>query len=320
MMHRYFSALTGVAVATVIAFAATAPVRAQVPNVVLLEDTLPPVARDMVTRLVSAADGAGAPHLDVQIKDVSGAEVAVASGAYAVTAVPVYRLAEHVRAIDLFSLPFLFNNADNQASILARNGIVRQSFDTSTVDFGVRVLALLPVGYEGLAFTGTIAAHPEAMTGLRVLTDGPSERGFVAATSGIPIRKGRHGSAVVAPWEVLAAEDLYHAYFDLREAPSLIALVINEAVWRDLAEDEKAAWNAAAEDAEATAQADLDRLHDAHLAWMRRRGVDVVSVTATEREVWRAATAGLARASYLGESHKLGRAFLHEVDKLQASR
>lgn len=282
------------------------PAGAQEQNAILLEEGMPDFVADMLT-----------PAAPIRRVRGPGSEEVAARGEAFAAAVPVERMADRVLAIDLFSVPFLFETDADRDRILDRDSTLRVAFDTSAMAFGLRIIGLLPVGYEGVAFTGDPASDPAGLLGRRVLADGPSERGLAGALEAMPVERGRHDAGFLAAWEVTGDAD-YGTYLDLRQAVSLFAVLVREEAWQALSEDQQTAWVTALRAIEAQARQDLEGRHQGQLAALRAAGVTVTAVSADQRETWRGATAGLARSTYLGEGRQLARVYLRTVDRMQS--
>ncbi|MEQ8441451.1 MAG: hypothetical protein RIM33_04185 [Alphaproteobacteria bacterium] len=289
-------------------------------NDLVLEHDSPAAIVDLSATFLEEARANGIDRITVSTTDAQGAEAAVGAGQFFMTVVPIERFAELSRASDLYSVPFLMADADDRAAIMRRESQVRSSFDTVTVEFGVRILAMIPVGYEGIALNEAGEVAPAAFASRRVLTNGPAERGMIGAVEGLPVGRGRHVAAIVAPWEIQPPTDgmsdanSYRAYFDLRHAPTVFVLVVNERDWAAMSEEEAARWNAAADAVESQALDMLDLRHDHELARLRAGGMEILPADENQRMEWSAMTAGLSRAIYLGEGAQLARAFLRAVD------
>lgn len=281
------------------------PALAEQETVLLVEEAMPGYLENLLSSVTS-----------VQMVSGAGSEEAVARGEAFGTVVPVERLADRVRAIDLFSVPFLFESNTNRDRILDRTSPLRAAFDTSVMAFGLRIVALIPIGYEGIAFKGEAQTGPSGLTGMRILADGAAERGLAGSLEATPIIRGNHDAAFFAAWETT---DTYSSYLDLRQAVSLMAVMVDERAWQSLSESDRQDWLGDLAEIEAAALVELDARHGRELARLRTKGIDVVSISDGFRENWRARTAGLARSTYLGEGSHLARTLIRTVDRIQSS-
>jgi len=312
------------------ALGASRPVSAET---LVLEHGAPAAIVGLAAEFLEHAGSNGLGEVSVTTTDAEGAEVAVGAGEFLMTVVPIERFADLVRASDLYSVPFLMRDAEDRTALMRRDSRVRTSFDTVTVVSGVRILAMLPVGYEGIAMSDVGDVSPAAFDSIRVLADGPAERGLVGAVQGMPVERGRHAAAVLAPWEIqftkqevagMASEELgtpepYGAYFDLRHAPTVFVLVVNQQDWVAMSDEERAILEATALAVEDGALDMLDQRHDHELDRLRAGGMEILTPDESMRMEWSAMTAGLSRATYLGEGAQLARVFLRAVDRTLSS-
>lgn len=286
---------------------------------------LPPDASDNTRAAAErfaavAADTDGAPSIVIVTLRDETADAAVGDGTVDLAIVPLDRYADRVPALDLFSIPYLLQTDAQRQEAMKPDGGLRVSLDSATVNFGARILALVPNGWQGLAYRGDPPVRPDALAGQRVMvTAGAAKAGFVAAPNGRPVLRGRHDIRLAAPAQLAETDQAqgYDGFVVTAHGRSELALIIHQDTYVSLSDRDAEALREAAHVLEtewANTGVDIDRKA---LDALAAAGWAIHRLESVEQENWRSATSGLARSYYLGESGRLGRAFLRLVDRMQ---
>jgi C4-dicarboxylate-binding protein DctP len=255
---------------------------------------------------------------------------AVGSGSIEMGTASLTRFAGTIPAVDIFYVPFMFDNEDLVRKAVAPDSPVRQPIDEAILGTGSRVLwwqayggaIMLSKGKEGLrtpqsiegkkvrVFGKTLGKFIEALGGAPTLISGSEQylayqRGTVDAgmtgVSGVKSRK---------LWQVMDAVTVTN------HADIEFVVLINEKAWQGLSEEHKAIVTAAARKAEQAVRADMASIEVEAYDAAKAEGMAVVALTPEEVAQWRAATEPV-RESYLKDAGELGARLIKAADTLR---
>lgn len=243
---------------------------------------------------------------------------AVGSGSIEMGTASITRFAGTIPAVDIFYVPFMFNNEDMVRKAVAPDSPVRKPIDNAILGTGARVLwwqayggAVMlskdgplktPADIEGKkvrVFGKTLGKFIETLGGSPTLISGSEQylayqRGTVDAgmtgVSGVKSRK---------LWQVMDHITVTN------HADIEFLVLINEKVWQGLSDAHKAIVQTAARNAEDHVRNAMTEIESKAYEAAEKEGMGVTTLTDAEVEAWRAATAPVLE-DYLKESGDLG--------------
>lgn len=239
--------------------------------------------------------------------DEKGVVSAVASGAIEMAATPLGQFARDVPLAGAFLQPFLFNfdsliqaatNHDSEIRTLIDGEILRQS--------GVRVLWWQPYGATVLLSKKIGAANPAAIATRVVGAPDSQMRDLIRVCGGAPTPVSpaslfsalQDGTVDAAAADIMnvSEHDLWRVaktIVDLRHAPSLFMVVINDIVWQRLSAEHQEVLVELAQDSQAYMWARFATIRAQAYEIAAQRGMRVIELRAEDVAAWRACSAPL---------------------------
>jgi C4-dicarboxylate-binding protein DctP len=261
-------------------------------------------------RQVAARTG-GAVRIEIQGEnqsyDEEGVVYAVASGAIEMGATPLSRFARDVPLAGAFLQPFLFNfdalvqaatNHDSEIRALIDGEILRRT--------NARVLWWQPYGSTVILAKTVLAANPAAIATRLVGSPDKQMRDLIRVCGGAPTPVSptslsaalQDGTVAAAAADIMNVRehDLWRVartVVDLRHAPSLFMIVINDDAWQKLSSEHRAILVELAQDAQAVMWARFAAVRAQAYAFASRQGMRIVELAPEDVAAWRACSAPL---------------------------
>jgi C4-dicarboxylate-binding protein DctP len=251
----------------------------------------------------------GAVSIEVQDKDRRYEEhevvAAVASGAIEMGATTLNQFAYDVPLAGAFLQPFLFNFDVLVEAATERGSEIRTLVEEEILYWtNARVLSLQPFGSSVIVSKSAAIIASRAVGAPDDLT-----RELIKACGGTPhlvpppevlgeLKKGTIKAAVTdvvnirehGLWQVA------DTITDLRHAPSLFVVIVNEKAWQGLAAAHREVLNELAQDAQSDAWARFTGIRAEGYAFARQKGMKVVEPRPEDVAGWRACSAPLLEA------------------------
>ena len=226
--------------------------------------------------------------------------------------VPLDRYVEKVHASDLLALPGLFPSIADRDRILAPKSRFRVAFDTVTVNFGARILVLVPNGTLGTAFNlrpipGLSGDDPPPVRAV-----GAAKSGIALAAGGRPVEGGEHAIAIVAAAD-MGAE--YSVFEPVGAGLSVFIIAMSEPRWATLDDEEETVIANIVEEVSSRLSS-FEAVDEAALDRLRARGISVGFVPDSKRRMRDDELPGPSRRHFLERAGSLGKAYLGVVDKM----
>lgn len=235
--------------------------------------------------------------------------MAVASGQIELGVASLARFAGTIPAVDLFSLPFLFNDQELMRRATEPGSEVRKLLDREILKIGARVLWWQPYGLAVMMTRDPPIIRPEDMQGRKIRTFGKALESFVNHLGGAAVNVS--GSRQYLAYErgtvdggmtglVGVQERKLHQVMDHLVLTYHTAIeflvIINEFAWQRLDESERVIITRAALEAEAELRRDFVQLEQEALADAVANGMTVHPVPDDIVADWVAATQPLIDA------------------------
>lgn len=328
------TALAGAALA---AFAADGAAAARTLRVTLQLPLSSPLGQNLLAfeeRVESASGGA------IEVEIYPGAQLytdrevpaAVASGQIEMGVSSLMRFAGTVPAVDIFSVPFLFDTEALVRAATAPGSPVRAPLDEAMAEKGARPLWWQPYGFSLIMMRGPPARLPGDLEGKKIRTFGKALEAFVNLLGGgatniagsrqfLAYERGAVDGGMTGPLTVKDRK-LYQVLDSLTltdHGAVEFLVLIHEGLWRRLADDERAILTAAARASERELRGAFPALAADAIAEAETAGMAVHRLDDAERAAWRAATAPLADR-YLEAAGALGRQLLEAARSLSGAR
>ena len=327
-------ALAGLAAATLAAALAVGEAEAgRTLRVTLQLPLSSPLGQNLLAferRVEAASDGT------VEVEIYPGAQLytdrevpaAVSSGQIEMGVSSLMRFAGAIPAVDVFTIPFLFEGDAAVRAATAPGSPVRAPLDAAMAEMGARPLWWQPYGFSLIMMREGAARLPEDLAGRKIRTFGKAMEAFVNALGGaaanvagsrqfLAYERGTVDGGMTGPltvkdrklWQVLDSATLTdHAAIEF-------VVLINERLWRGMMDGERAVLTAAARAAEAELRDSFPALAAAAIAEAEANGMAVHRPDAAERAAWRRATAPLRRR-YVESAGARGAALLAAAESL----
>lgn len=243
---------------------------------------------------------------------------AVASGAIEMGVSPLTRFAGTIPAVDIFDVPFMFQDTEAIVRATTRGSPVRDPIDAAILETGARVLWWMDYGGAVMISKGRPLPTPADVQGLKVRVFGRMLGQFVEAVDGVPTmtsgseqflayQRGTVDAGMTGLTGVSSRRlDQVMDWITLTNHASIqFMCLINDQVWNRLSQDHQQILLAAAERAEQALRAEIAADEAAALAYARERGMGVYELSAEERALWIAATETVVNR-YLEHAGPLG--------------
>jgi C4-dicarboxylate-binding protein DctP len=242
-----------------------------------------------------------------QAYDERGVVSAVTSGAVEIGATPLSQLVPDVPLAGAFLQPFLFNfDALAQAATTAESE-VRMLIDAAILErTSARVLWWQPYGSsvilsKGISFANPAAAATRVVAApdkqmrdlLRICGAAPMPASPTSLFAGMKdgtIQAGAADIMNVGEHEFWRVAD---AITDLRQAPSLFAVLINEKAWQALSREQQETFAELAQDAQGYMWARFATVRGKAYVAASQKGMRVIDLQAEDVAAWRACSAPL---------------------------
>ncbi|WP_155834187.1 TRAP transporter substrate-binding protein DctP [Halotalea alkalilenta] len=229
-------------------------------------------------------------------------------------------------AVDLFYLPFLFEDQQAVLRAIDIDSPVRQRLDRALLETGTRVLWWQPYG-STVVMSHHPVRVPEDLAGRKVRVFGKTVGDFIEAIGAAPtLLSGaeqflayQRGTVDAGLSGILAIKSrrLYELMPHItltRHADVEFVVLINDQRWRSLDDRQREVLAAAAREAELELRDQIPRLEREAEAFVAERA-EVVELSDAERERWREASSPV-RAAFLAQSGALGAELLEAVERI----
>ncbi|MFT0211478.1 TRAP transporter substrate-binding protein DctP [Pseudomonas sp. F1_0610] len=253
---------------------------------------------------------------------------AIAVGAVDMGIISLTQFAGTIPAVDLFYLPFLFDNQDAVLAAIAPQSPVRIPLDEAMRKTGTRVMWWQPYG-STVIMSHTAIRTPKDLAGKKVRVFGKTVGEFITAVGAGPtLLSGaeqylayQRGTVDAGLSGILAIKSrkLYQLMPSItltRHADVEFVSLINEQRWNDLSTEQQSILTQAARIAENQLRHDIPRLErEAEEFVAAQPNTTVIELSKEERDSWRVASAPV-RQQFLQRTGKLGEQLLTAVDKV----
>lgn len=255
---------------------------------------------------------------------------AVASGAIDMGIASVTRFVGTRPAVDVFSVPFLFEDSAHVAAAVTPGHPIRQILDQEILSTGARVLWWQPFGLSVMLGKYEPLIEPKDLEDKKVRVFGKLQGEFVLAAGGAPTlmsgseqfmayQRGTVDFGVTAI-PALQTRRLYEVmpYLTLsNHSASEFVVLINDELWLGMSADERAILSAAAQDVEAALRNSYDEYHQSTVDWIRdNTDMEVFELTSEQRAAWRAFSSPVQDV-YVEAAGETGARLIEEVQKLR---
>lgn len=228
---------------------------------------------------------------------------AVGSGQIEMGVVSLTQYVGEIPAVDVFYMPFLFNTDEKVRAAVAPGSPVRGAIDEAIAATGSRVLWWQAYGTVVLLSNGGAIAVPHDMKGKKVRVFGKTLGTFVQAVGGVPTlisgseqflayQRGTVdiGMTGVAGVEARSLWDVMDTITRLNVADIEFVVVINEAFWNGLTEEQRGWIEEAARDAEIDVRDRMAEIEAGGYAAGEAHGMTVRDLSPEEVAAWKSAS------------------------------
>ena len=255
---------------------------------------------------------------------------AVSSGAIEMGIAPVGRFATSKPAVELFGLPFLFDNNEQVAVATTPGHPIRDTLDRELLETGTRVLWWQPFGLTVMLGRDQAPANPSSLKGKKTRVFGKTMDKFVKDVGGTPVPLSgsqqfdayKQGAVDFGMTGVTAVKSrkLYEVMGHLvntNHTAIEFVVVINDALWRDLSAAERSILSEAAVQVEKNLRVSYGQTHQRTLDWVAANTpMKVHDLSVEQRAAWREAAKPVYEW-YIQQAGKTGETLLAEARKLQ---
>jgi C4-dicarboxylate-binding protein DctP len=255
---------------------------------------------------------------------------AVASGAIEIGAAPLGQLATDIPLCAAFLQPFLFNFDALIEAATKQEGEIRTLIEREILSrTKTRVLWWEPYGSSIIVSKRFPFNNPTAIATRRVGATDNQTRELLGICGGLPrsilsadadaeLRKGTIEAAATDIMNVREADlwKVADTITNLRHAPSLFVVVINEDAWQRLAPEHREILIELAQDAQSYMWARVATIRAEAYAFALRKGMRVVELSANDLEAWRACSAPLME-EYIERAGDAGRRLFMAYGRLR---
>ena len=284
-------------------------------------------------RQVEALTG-GAIKIEIQGEnqnfDERGLLTAVGSGTIAMGATPLNQFAGDVPLAEAFLQPFLFNFDALVQAATSQESEIRTLIDSEILHrTGARVLWWQPYGSSVLLARTIVATNPSAISTRIVGAPDKQMRDLVRVCGGAPTPVSpaslftalQNGSVEATAADIMniRERDLWRVadtIVDLRHAPSLFMIVINDNAWQRLSSEHQKILLELAKDAQDYMWARFVTIRAEAYAFALKQGMRVVELLAEDVAAWRACSASLLE-EYMERSGHAGSRLFAAYGKLR---
>ncbi len=255
---------------------------------------------------------------------------AVASGAIEMGIASVTRFVGTRPAVDVFSVPFLFEDSNHVAEAVAPGHPVRDMLDQEILSTGARVLWWQPFGLSVMLGKKDPLIAPADLADKKVRVFGKLQGEFVLAAGGAPTlmsgseqfmayQRGTVDFGITAI-PALQTRRLYEVmpYLTLsNHSASEFVVLINDDLWAAMTDDERALLTAAAREVETNLRQSYDAYHQLTVNWiLENTDMTVNELSDDQRAAWRSFAAPV-QDIYVKAAGTIGARLIEEVQKLR---
>ncbi len=255
---------------------------------------------------------------------------AVASGAIEMGIASITRFAGTRPAVDLFYLPFLFNDNESIAEATAPGHPIREALDQEMLSTGARPLWWQAFGLAIMLGKKEPLAEPAALEGKKARVFGKMLGEFVKAAGGAPVLLSgseqflayQRGTVDFGMTGVTAVKSrkLYEVMDYLtntNHAAIEFVVLINDKVWSGLSDQERVIMSKAAVKVEKDLRDTYGKLHQDTLDWVAANTkMKVIDLTPAQLTAWRGKVQPVYDL-YVEQTGETGKRLLEEAKKLQ---
>jgi TRAP-type C4-dicarboxylate transport system substrate-binding protein len=242
--------------------------------------------------------------------DERGIVSAVATGALEMGATPLNQFIDDVPLASAFQQPFLLNFDALVEGATMHESEVRGIFDTATVAGAkARILWLQPYGSSIVVSRTTPAANPASIASRVVGVADFQTRELLRVCGGTPVPVSpasifvelKNGKIEAAAADIMNVRehDLWRVadtITNLRHAPSLYMVVINEKAWQRLSPTQRETFAELAQDAHGYMWARFATIRAQAYEFAAQKGMRIVEPDSDDVAAWRACSAPLLEA------------------------
>jgi C4-dicarboxylate-binding protein DctP len=252
---------------------------------------------------------------------------AVSSGAIEMGVASLTRFAGTVPAVDIFYVPFMFDNPGKVVKATAPDSIIRQQLDDAILKTGTRVLWWQAYGSSILLTKKDIIKTPADMKGKKVRVFGKTLGDTVTSVGGAPtmmsgskqflayqrgtVDAGMTGITAVKSRKLYEVMDHMTLTYN---ADIEFIVIINEQFWQSLSDQERSIIGKAGAQVEKELRDDMGKIEQETLTFVTDK-INIVDLTDAERALWHEATKPVVN-SYIKRSGDLGKRIVEEAQKL----
>lgn len=254
---------------------------------------------------------------------------AVSSGAIDMGTASLTQFGGTIPAVDVFYVPFTFDDPEHVVRATAPGSPVRQLIDDAILETGARILWWQAIG--GAVFmSADPIVMPEDVAGKKVRVFSKTLGKFVEVLGGAPAsisgseqflayQQGTVDAGMSSP-EGVTSRKIYEVldYMTVtNHADVEFVVIINEGVWQGLSEQERAWIDEAGKAVEAELRAEVNAADAEAIAFVRdNTEMEVIELTPEQRQAWIDASKPVMD-SYLESSGELGQKLVEAIDALR---
>jgi len=255
---------------------------------------------------------------------------AVSSGAIEMGTASITRFAGTIPAVDIFYVPFMFNDWDAVAKATAPGGPVRGPIDEAILETGARPLWWQAFGFAIMLSKDKPLRRPEDIKGLKVRVFGKTLGEFIKAVGAVPTlmsgseqflayQRGTVDAGMTAI-NAVKSRKLYEVMDYLtvtNHADVEFVVLINEKTWQGLSQGQRDILTAAARKVETALRAQYAKIDADALDFIANKTkMKVVRISDADRAAWRAATRSVVD-TYIEKAGPLGKKLVAAARALQ---
>ena len=253
---------------------------------------------------------------------------AVASGAVEMGVAALTRFVGTIPAVDLFYVPFLFDDEEAVKKAVAKGSPVRQPIDEAVLKTGARILWWQAYGGAVFLSDDLELRTPADLEGKKVRVFSKTLGALVEAAGGAPTSISgseqflayQRGTVDVGITGVTAVQKrkLYQVMNTLTATKSMVdiefVVLINEKVWQNLSEEHKQVINTAAARVEKELREKMSQLEADAFDFVQDK-MNVVNLTDAEMAKWQELAEPVVE-EYIKNAGPLGRQLVEAARKL----
>jgi C4-dicarboxylate-binding protein DctP len=254
---------------------------------------------------------------------------AVASGAVEMGVASLTRFAGTIPAVDVFYVPFMFNNGDMVRAATNPDSKIRQLLDEAILDTGARVLWWQAYGGAIMLSKDGPLETPKDIEGKKVRVFGKTLGEFINTLGGSPtlisgseqylayqrgtVDAGMTGVSGVKSRKLWQVMDWITV---TNHADIEFVVLINEKFWQGLTDQQRAIITTAGRNAELAVRDEMSRIEEEAYQAAKDNGMQVQTLVTEQIDAWRAATQPVVD-QYLSQSGDLGKQILEAAEELR---